>query len=159
MMSLLFSHGLTMKSNAPRFIPSTARGTSAYAVKSTTCTVLYSLLISSSQNSPSLPVLISLWKFISRSTVSGLKSEIREISSFGEAMASVSAKCIGRSIFNAERIPALSSTTSIFPFSFAILSFFSLLQCIRSFAVPPMLTVMACVSYLIPALNSHRDHG
>ena len=36
--SLSFSHGFTMKSNAPRFIPSTARAISAYAVNSTTST-------------------------------------------------------------------------------------------------------------------------
>ena len=51
---------------APRFIPSTASWISAYEVKSTTSVSGLRFLISESQKRPSFPVLIPVWKFISR---------------------------------------------------------------------------------------------
>ena len=119
--SFSLSHGFTMKSNAPRFIPSTASWISAYAVKSTTSTSGTIFLISAAQYKPSLPVLMLVLKFISSSTTSGRKRSSVETSVTGEGSVSTSAKCSGSRILNAWRIPALSSTISIFPFLDAII--------------------------------------
>ena len=53
---------------------------------------------------------------MSSSTTSGRKRSSVATSVAGEGIASTSSKYIGSRIFNAWRIPALSSTTSIFPF-------------------------------------------
>ena len=118
--SFSLSQGFTIKSKAPLFIPSTASWISAYAVNSTTSTSGAIFLSSPVQYSPSLPVLISVWKFISSSTTSGRNRSSTETKVDGEGIASTSSKCIGNRIFNACLIPALSSTISIFPFLEAI---------------------------------------
>ena len=109
-----------MKSKAPRFMPSTASEMSAYAVKSTTGVSGQRDLSSPSHQRPSLPLLYPASKFMSSSTASGWNSSMRRSSSFGDGSSSTSPKRRGSSIFSAWRIPALSSTTSIFPFVFAI---------------------------------------
>ena len=124
--SLSLSQGLTMKSNAPRFIPSTARAMSAYAVNRTTSMSGQRFLISESQYSPSLPVFMSVWKFMSRRTTSGRNSASLLTSSLGDGISSTCEKCSGRSSFNAALIPLLSSTTNIFPLLFAIALLLSL---------------------------------
>ena len=122
--SFLFSHGFTMKSNAPRFIPSTASDMSAYAVKSTTSVVGLVFLISESQYNPSFPVLADDWKFISSKITSGINSLNCEFMTFGDATTFTSLKYLGSSNWSAALIPLLSSTTNIlalFIFSFFIL--------------------------------------
>ena len=126
-MSFSFSQGFTMKSNAPRFMPSTAKAMSAYAVNSTTSVCGRRCLISESQNRPSFPVLVSASKFISSKMTSGANSRNEAWISLGEASNSTAAKYLGNKIFNAARMPGLSSTTNIFPlftmicFSFLLL--------------------------------------
>ena len=111
-----FFQGFTMKSNAPRRMPSTASSMLAYAVKSTTWVSLYIIFSSFTQNSPSLPLFVSEWKFMSSNTTSGRNAFIFETNDAGDGSVSTSSKYIGKMILNVERMPALSSTTKIFPF-------------------------------------------
>ena len=115
-MSLSLSQGFTMKSKAPRFIPSTASWMSAYAVNNTTSTSGIIFLISPAQYRPSFPVLMDVLKFMSSSTTSGRKCSSVLTSVLGEGSVSTSEKCAGNRICNAWRMPALSSTMRIFPF-------------------------------------------
>ena len=90
--SFSLSHGFTMKSNAPRFIPSTARAMSAYAVKSTTSTSGIICLISPAQYRPSLPVLMLVLKFMSSSTTSGRNCSSEDTNVAGDGIVFTSAK-------------------------------------------------------------------
>ncbi len=71
-----------------------------------------------------MPVLMSVSKFMSSKTTSGLKVRMVSISTLGEAMSSTSAKRMGSKIFSAERMPALSSTTKILDLSLLMVIFY-----------------------------------
>ena len=113
--SLSLSHGFTTKSNAPRFMPSTASEMSAYAVKSTTSVSGFDFFISESQNRPSLPVFADETKFMSSSTTSGAKSLSSALITFGVEASRTSLKYFVSRSFSVALMPLLSSTTSIFP--------------------------------------------
>ena len=68
-----------------------------------------------SQKSPSFPVLMSVLKFMSNRITSGWNVFTVLISWAGDGRISTASNRMGNRIFNADRIPALSSTTSTFP--------------------------------------------
>ena len=75
--SFSFSQGFEMKSVAPAFIALTAFSVSAYAVMNTTTALGSILNICSRYSNPSLPLIASRQKFISRSITSGLKVSMK----------------------------------------------------------------------------------
>ena len=140
-------------------MPSTAREMSAYAVKSTTGVSGQRDLSSPSHHRPSFPLLYSASKFMSSSTASGRNSSMRRNSSLGDGSSSTSSKCRGSRIFSAWRIPALSSTTSIFPFAFVIVRSGTVAGTCKDshFGIENAVTeVRRCISGLFVVQGVHR---
>lgn len=67
---------------------------------------------------------MSVLKFMSSRITSGWKALTVLISCAGDGRISTASNRIGNKIFNADRIPALSSTTRTFPTFFILVTFF-----------------------------------